>query len=337
MQIYSSPEFFGNYHVNFPVTASHPTSGMRTRMSALHYALQLPVITDISEAEGDLLVEPFAVKPREDDRRALAAKGWPQEEWYALEEQYTQQLCNYDRGRKFLICSEMEVLRWRDALREKVLSTMEDVFTTCNYQQNLVKAVGIQSKRLAEPVSEFMFYPGMKKTKQIVASGAANHVKNTKMLIDFYRALEGKGYHRVYIGGPIIWGYINSREKQFRYNMDLYHELKTVCDEFHEGAAGTLLARIFSESEFYANFAYHEVGCRSVLEALMSGCGILWGLHPLGEELPVLCMAETVNAAVSALKEHTGKVNVQKMRDHTLKYHSFASIKKQLEGYLYGH
>ena len=335
MQIYSSPEFYGNYHVNFPVTRTHPTNGMRTRMSALHYALGFEVITDIKEAAGDLLIEPSAIKPREADRKELAENGWPPGEWQALEYLYAQQVCNYSGGKKYLICSEMEVLRWRDTLRKKVLSTMSGVFTTCDYQENLLKGVGVDSRRLTEPINEFLFYPGLKNRKQIVAIGNASHVKNTEMLIAFYRALEGKGYHRVYIGGPLVGRHVNPVDKHFQYSMDLYHALKTVCDEFHEPSPGTKVARIFSESEFYVNFAYHEGGCRAALEALMCGCGIIWGQHPLGKELPVLCQASIVEEAIDALESNTGKINIKQLRKHALKHYSYASVRKQVKKYFH--
>ena len=333
MQIYSSPECYGNYHVNFPVTASHPTNGMRKRMSALHYALGLEVITDIKEAAGDLLIEPSALKPREADRKELAEKGWPPGEWQALEYLYAQQVCNYSGGKKYLICSGMEALRWRGTLRKKVLSTLSGVFTTCDYQENLLKGVGIGSRRLTEPINEFLFYPGLKNQKQIVATGNASHVKNTEMLIAFYSALEGKGYHRVYIGDPLVWGYVDRVDKYVQYNMELYHELKRVCDEFHEAVPGTKVARIFSESEFYVNFAYQEVGCRTALEALMCGCGIIWGEHLLGKELPVLCQASTVEAAIDALESNTGKINIKRLRNHALKHYAYASVRKQMKRY----
>lgn len=220
MQIYASPEFYGNYHVNFPVTASHPTNGMRKRMSALHYALGLEVITDIRDAKGDLLIEPSALKPREADRKQLAENGGPPGEWQALEYLYAQQVCDYSRGKKYLICSGMEALRWRGNLRKKVLSTLSGVFTTCDYQENLLKRVGIGSRRLTEPINEFLFYPGLKNQKQIVATGNASHVKNTEMLIAFYRALEGKGYHRIYIGDPLVGGNSDSRHIPVGGNSD---------------------------------------------------------------------------------------------------------------------
>ena len=333
MQIYANSEFYGNYHVNFPVTVSHPTNGMRKRMSALHYALGLEVITDIRDAKGDLLIEPSALKPREADRKQLAENGSPPGEWQALEYLYAQQVCDYSGGKKYLICSGMEALRWRGNLRKKVLSTLSGVFTTCDYQKNLLKGVGIGSRRLTEPINEFLFYPGLKNQKQIVATGNASHVKNTEMLIAFYRALEGTGYHRVYIGDPLVWGSVDRADRHVQYNMELYHELKTVCDEFHEAVPGTKVARIFSESEFYVNFAYQEVGCRTALEALMCGCGVIWGQHLLGKELPVLCQASTVEEAIEALESNTGKINIKRLRKHTLKHYSYASVQKQMERY----
>lgn len=334
MQIYSSSEFWGNYHANFPVTASHPTDDIRMRVSALHYALGLEVITDIRDAEGDLLIDPFVIRPREADRKVLAENGWPPGEWQALEYLYAQQVCDYSGGEKYLICSEMEVLRWRGNLRRKVLSTMSGVFTTCDYQKHLLQVVGIDAKRLTEPINEFLFYPGEKKQKQIVATGDTSHVKNTEMLIAFYRALEGKGYHRVYIRGPMVWDHVDPAGEHFQYNMELYHELKTVCDAFHEPLPETQVARIFSESEFYVNFAYQEVECRTALKALMCGCGIVWGRHLLGNELPVLCQASTVEEAIAALEHNTGSVKVKRLRNHALKHYSYASVRNQAKRHL---
>ena len=213
LQIYSNPEFADIFHPNFHVTASHRTNGMRTRMAALRHALNLEVITDIKDAKGTLLVEPFVVKPRELERLAIDNEKYDlkkykvdyhrqwKKKWVALEDKYVDEICVYS-GEKHLICSEMEVLRWRGALRKKITDAMSSVFTTCDYQSQLLRAVGVQSECLPEPINEFLFYPTAKRPNQIVAIGAANHVKNTRMLIDFYRALEGSGYHRVYIGGP---------------------------------------------------------------------------------------------------------------------------------------
>lgn len=328
MHLYSSPEFYGGYHANFPVVSSHATNGMRTRMSALRYALNLLVITSIYEATGNLIVEPFAIKPRPGDREALAARGWPKSEWESIEEKYLDEVIAYSWGWKVLLCSEMEVFRWRGNIRDKLLEGCIDVWTTCRYQQQLLeKSMGIASQILPEPVNEHLFYPCAKRPKSIVATGSATYVKNTEMLIAFYRELGRLGYHRTYIGGPLVFGEKPAmHEKIYRYNMDLYHEMKSVCDVYIEPAPGTTVARVMSESEFYVNFAYHEVGCRSALEALLSGCGVIWGQHPLGEELPVLWMAKDVSEAVDACEDATGKVDHAFMREYALDTYSYAAV-----------
>lgn len=44
-------------------------------MSALHYTLKGPIITNISkEIYGDLLIEPFAIKPGSNERERLATE-----------------------------------------------------------------------------------------------------------------------------------------------------------------------------------------------------------------------------------------------------------------------
>ena len=337
--IYVSDEFNTNYHFNFPVTQSHLTGGMPTRYSALHYAFRLPLVTSIGKVAGDLLIEPFALKPRPSERESQQVWDRYSDEWKAMEDRYAQQIQQYNRGRKFLLCSEMEVMRWREELRSQVVSTLSGVFATCQYQKNLLSAVNIKASIVAEPVHEYLFYPGDKKPRQIVACGATIHVKNVEMLIEFYRALEGKGFHRVFIGGPMVWGNWSNQRwgSSFKYNRTLLSKLQAVCDEFHDPAPATKVARIFSESEFYANFAIHEVGCRTVLEALMAGCGVIWGTHPLGDEMPVLCQASTVAEAVEAVEKNTGNVDVDAMRDHAYNQHAYSSVKAELERLMYAH
>ena len=112
--------------------------------------------------------------------------------------------------------------------------------------------------------------------------------------------------------------------------MARFAELKDVCDEYYDSSPSTKVARIFAESEFYVNLAYHEVGCRSVLEALMSGCGIIWGNHPLGKELPVLCMAKDIPQAVNALDEFTGTVDAETTRNFALQSPFVRECKKTI-------
>ena len=333
MQILSSPEFWGNYHANFPITGTHATNGMRTRMSALHCALKMPVITEISEGtHGDLLIEPFAVKPTPNERKKLAANGWQKTEWYAIEDRNAKEICDYDRGKKYLICSEMEVLRWRGSLREQIINTVETVFTTCDYQETLLKALGITTERLAEPINEFMFYPSTKRARTVIAIGSASHAKNVEMLIDFYKALEGKNFHRIFIGEPRVWGYVDTDKKSV-YNRECYKELLTVCDEVHRASSLIEVAHHLSTSEFYVNFAYHEVGCRTALEALMSGCGILWGQHPLGNEMTALCHATNASETVTVLEGWTGRIDTAKTRNHAKQKYGFSAVANQLKEY----
>ena len=63
---------------------------------------------------------------------------------------------------------------------------VEAVFTTCDYQETLLKAVGITTERLAEPINEFMFYPSTKRARTVIAIGSASHPKNVEILIFFF-------------------------------------------------------------------------------------------------------------------------------------------------------
>lgn len=108
------------------------------------------------------------MKPRPEEREKLAVNSWKRENWYAIEEMYTEQIEHYDRGRKYLICSEMEILRWRGSLRNRMIDAVKAIFTTCDYQETLLKKTfGVGSVRLPEPINPYLYYPCEKREKSI--------------------------------------------------------------------------------------------------------------------------------------------------------------------------
>ena len=332
MQLYTSPDFVG-YHPNFPVTGSHPTGGMSTKMASIEIALGCEIFTDLTETAGpadDLIVEPLAIKAPRNVPEELEQGG----DWKKLREIERSRIAQVKEypGRKILLCSEMEVLRWHGEMQEAAIEAVYGkVFASSRYQRSLLNAVGIQSDVIYEPINEYLYYPGVKRQKQVTAIGSVKHIKNIEMVIDVFRALEGLGYHRVYVGSPNAWAGKVYRKQEAAYDAHLYEALLTVCDEHYEASPGTVVARILSESEFYINFAYHEVCCRTAMEALMAGCGVIGGMHPLWEEYPVLAQVENAAQCVAVLDEHAGNVDAQKTREWAVKNFGFDRFEKQIK------
>ena len=330
LQLYTSPDFIG-HHPNFPVTGSHPTGGINTKMAAIAAALDCEVLTDIRDATANLIVEPLAIKaPRNVPEELEQGGDW--NKLRALEKQRINELQTYPHP-KILLCSELELLRWTGDMQSDVLDAVNGkVYASCRYQQRLFQMVGITSEIVYEPISEFLFFPGIKRKKQVVAAGSVKHIKNAEMIIKVFRSLEGKGYHRVYVGAPNVWTGKVHRRHEVEYDMSLYHELQTVCDEFHEASSMARVAHILSASQFYINFAYHEVCCRTAMEALMSGVGLICGEHPLWEEYPTLETISSAEACVAALEEYVDDETIPaRMRQWASERFSLKRFKIQMK------
>ena len=335
MQLYTSPDFVG-YHPNFPVVGSHPTGGMSTKTASVEIALGCQTVIDLktlpkATANPDLIVEPLAIKAPRNVPEELEHGG----DWQKLrdiERGRIAEIAAYP-GRKILLCSEMEILRWPGEMRTEVAKAAKNkVFASCHYQQALMRAVGIQSDVIYEPINEYLYYPSVKKPRQVVAIGSVKHIKNIKMIIEVFRKLEGTDFHRVYIGSPNVWGGKVHRQRESELDMELYDALLDVCDEHHDASPGTFVARVLAESQFYLNFAYHEVCCRTAMEALMAGCGVIGGPHPLWMEYPVLAQVESPDACLAAIEKHTGDENiVGDMREWAVKNFGFARFQKQIQ------
>lgn len=305
MLLYTSPDFIG-YHPNFPVTSSHPTGGMSTKMSSVSVALDCEVITDLTgltrdEKYADLIVEPLGIKAPRNVPEELEFGG-DYQKLRSIEMDRIQTIKEYP-GRKILLCSEMELLRWPNYIRQEMLSAVNNkVYASCKYQRNLFKSVGVTSKVIYEPVNEHLYTPNTKIPNQVVAVGSPKHIKNTKLITEVFKGLEGTKFKRVYVGSPVGWSGKMHRKAEVAHDLKLYDELKKVCDVHHQASPGTFVARILGESAYYLNFAYHEVCCRTAMEALLAGCKVIGGKHPLWEEYPVLGQAGSVEDCIEFLR-----------------------------------
>lgn len=326
MVLYTAPAFT-DYHPNFPIISSHTSGGIHTKMSSIAAALRCGMISSLDGVQGNLIVEPLVIKAPHTEEA-----DYPTEQWANLENKRIQALKDYPY-RKILLCSEMEPLRWTGNRRSLIVESVnQKVYASCVYQQRLFQSLGIKSEVIYEPINEFLFYPTEKNPKQIITTGATKSLKNTQMVIDVYRALEGKGYHRVHVGSPIMWNFDWHESHIKNSDTRLYHELKEVCDEFHDASSATFVARKMSESSFYLNFAYHEVCCRSAGEAMMAGCGVIGGEHPLWNEYPVLGKVKTSEECVRVLDEHVGDTAIsQRVRDWAVECFGFTRFSEQIK------
>ena len=308
MLYFTSSDFVG-YHPNFPIVSSHTTGGMSSKTASVENALGCEVVTDLTklnsiDKQQDLIVEPLAIKaPRNVPEELQYGSNW--KKLREIEQSRIDTLKEYP-GRKILLCSEMEILRWNGQMRQEILEAVNrKVFASCRYQKKLMESMNIQSRIIYEPIDEYLYYPSIKNQKQVIAIGSVKHIKNIKSIIEAFRILKDTNFETVYIGCPAMWAGVVANNDERIYDTELYHELIEVSDIHYKSSPATKIAKILSESTFYINFAYHEVCCRTAMEALMSGCAVIGGKHPLWKEYPTFDQIENISELPKVLKKFT--------------------------------
>ena len=161
---YLTTPFSLNFSANTKPSYSKQVNGMSTKTNAVKHALQCNVFSNIDELENgssDLLIEPLFFK----------SHSHIEGDTVSCEDRLTA-IREY-KGRKILLCSEMTPLRWDGEKKDKILSEMDFVLASCEYQANLLEAIGITvDKVVYEPVNEHLYYPGLEKQNWVVAVGS---------------------------------------------------------------------------------------------------------------------------------------------------------------------
>lgn len=288
---YLTLPFTENFQAKTVPSFRRQVNGMSTKTNAVKYALGCEVLSDVNQLEtlnvGDIFVEPlfFKEQTEEEFETCIAIlKAWP--------------------GRKVLLCSEMEVLRWSGEKASKITESVDEIYASCWYQKNLMEMIGIHAQKVVyEPVNAHLFFPAQK-SESVIAIGSPTLVKNVDALIKIFAGLEGSGLQRIYIGGPIVWGQLTGmkNESAFDYIMKKHEALKAVSDVYYGPSSQTFIAYMLSKAKYYLNFAYHETCCRTAMEALLSGTGILAGKHPLFSEYPCVAHGLSPDACIELIE-----------------------------------
>ena len=322
---YLTTPFTLNFNPNTIPSYNSQVNGMSTKTNAVQHALDCDVISGVGElsrlTDTNLLIEPLWFKSHSD----------------ALEDAFEKKLAalNGYRGKKYLLCSEFTPLRWKGKQLSEIIPALHAVFASCYFQQDLFNAIDIESEAVVyEPVNEHLFYPTAKQD-WVIAIGSPTHMKNIDAILEIFEGLEGSGLKRIFIGSPIVWGQMTGlkNESSFQDTMRKYEQLKAVCDEHYVASAPTVVAYFLSQAKYYLNFAYHETCCRTAMEAMLCGTGILAGEHPLFEEYPCVANGLTPTECVELLKTHP-EVDVDNLRNWALQNVSYAAFRKKIEGLL---
>ena len=315
---YLTLSFAENFQANTAPSFRCQVNGMSTKTNAVKHALGCEVLSDIKQLEnldiGDIFIEPLFFKEQTD----------------AEFEACTDILKDW-QARKVLLCSEMEPLRWVGEKASRIVETVDAVYASCWFQKNLMDVIDINAADVVyEPVNEHLFFPGVKQD-WVVAIGSPTQVKNVDALIKIFSGLEGTGLKRIYIGGPIVWGKITGmkNESAFDYIMKKHEALKAVSDVYYPPSPQTRIAYVLSQAKYYLNFAYHETCCRTAMEAMLSGVGILAGKHPLFREYPCVASGLSPDECIEQLKT-LPEVSVEQTRQWALENVSYSAFHRNV-------
>lgn len=316
---YLTTPFTLDFQANTLPSFSHQVNGMSTKTNAVKHALDCKVVSNIKDLEnisGNLLIEPLFFKSHPEELATDDTATF--EERLAAIRAYT--------GRKMLLCSEMTPLRWSGKKKEAIISEMAFVFSSCRYQAGLLEATGISvDKVVYEPTNAHLFFPADRKENWVVAIGSTIHVKNIDAILKIFEGLaDVPDIQTVFIGSPIVWGNITfmKREKHFEQTFKSLEKIKAIADIYYPASAQAFVAYILSKAKYYLNFAYHETCCRTAMEAMLSGVGILAGKHPLFAEYPCVASGLTPAACVDQLKSMPA-VDTAAIRDWAVKHVSY--------------
>lgn len=320
MSYYLTLPFTEGFQANTAPSFRRQVNGMSTKTNAVKHALGCQVVSDMTTLQSldvdNIFMEPLFFKEQTEAEFETCLdilKGW--------------------QVRKVLLCSEMEPLRWSGEKASRILQTVDEVYASCWYQKNLLAAIDINAKKVVyEPVNEKLFFPGIKED-WVVAIGSPTQVKNVEALIEIFSGLKGTGLKRIYIGGAIVWGQITGMKNESTFDdiMKKHEALKAVSDVYYPPSPQTRIAYVLSQAKYYINFAYHETCCRTAMEAMLSGVGILAGKHPIFGEYPCIASGLSPDACIEHLKA-SPEVDVKQTRHWALENVSYSSFYKNVIG-----
>ena len=228
---------------------------------------------------------------------------------------------------KGIIGTELKFLTWLDTLRSKLIKNVDCITHVNAYQRDLYKTVGIEnSKFLADPVPEHLFYPAQKQ-RRLVCMGKIGWNKRTQLVIDLFKALKDTSIETCYLGGASMWG-----SKENLYANELQKDLEEVTGVFIENATQQQVAYVLNSSMFYAHVAWHDVSPISQRENMMAGNVSFSLTHPgLREVTPYnYTDIEEMVAAILAYPDEKFAEDSAKARDFAIKTNSYQAWRKQL-------
>lgn len=305
---YLIPDRFGKYDLDKRPSADHPGGGLATKARRAIEAWNL-----FYDAEATEELYPYLTT-------VIVDPSWFR--WRGDSKEIEDCVLEYERHpatTKILYSTEISLLEIDVSLRNRIVEASSVVTTPCEWLRSMYQTQNIESVHLCDPVPEEVFYnPNSAKTVSVVGMSRISTEKNSEMVLEVFKQLEGKQIERIYIGSADLWG---SKDK---IDSDLEHQIRNNCDTFHRNLSQPELAKKLESIGCGIFDTYHETGSESNLEASMAGVISFYGTHGLWDERPGIKGLYTVDGFVEAIAQETNNFRRPPLKSHRQKAEQWA-------------
>ena len=236
---------------------------------------------------------------------------------------------SHPAGKKVLYQSEFTMMKIPKHYRDRIVDASSVVTSNCEYQRQMYEMLGIETVRLCDPQSEDIYHhPDVPKKLSILAMSRISTQKNSKKVVEVFKALEGYPIERVYAGGASLWGYARKQDKE------LESEIRKNCDVFHHNLTQIPLGKTLATTGCAMFDVFHDCCASSNLQALMAGCYCFYGLHGLWKERPGVYDLDMPSDYVQAIAKATNDFTTPPDNKHRVKAETWALQDSSCEQFL---
>lgn len=283
---------------------------------------QFRIITSIAEIESDVV---------------FADWFWFSKTFMDYEDfdydQRIDQFLNLDVRFKGISGMELSMMGWPDKRRRRLIEGVDVITHVNEYQRQLYRYCGIEdSKLLADPVPETVFYPAQK-SPRLVCVGQISSCKRSHLVAELFEGLKASDIQTCYIGSSSSWGRLihDTADKA------LEKRIKNAADLFLGSLPQAEVAYYMNQSMFGAHVAWHDVAPIWQRENTMAGNVTFALTHPALKKVPAY-RYKTIEEMIRGIRSYPMKKfdkDSEKARKFAVKTNSYAAWQKQLLSIVY--
>lgn len=272
-----------------PPGKDNPGGGLAKKIHQLSLALpNIQMVSNLSHLGDITIMEPHSLTDFE------LPEG---RDFFEMLKERAEMFAKYP-GYKILWTSDVELFRFEGVIREMLVDGADIVAGNSQYMVDLLSAYVDPNKLalLTDPVDHKAVTPGV---KEPIIYGCSQVIveKGISELVALYKELEGVGLERHFVGSVNTWGV----ELKETVSCRLEKALGAVCDKHTKSIAANDMPSFASNAWCFTSFAGYESFGYAMIEALLAGCWVFCGDHPVYRDRPVKWFSSPVDASLAIM------------------------------------